>query len=616
MNNSQHNLKKELTFIGVFSLAAGAMISSGIFILPGLAYASAGPAVVLSYLLAGMLALTGVLNVAELSTAMPKAGGDYYYVNRSMGSMLGTMSGVMSWFALSLKTAFAIFGIAELLSFILPFSPTAIGVVVTAIFVAINIVGVKEAVRLEIILVFGLLALIVLYFFFGISEVAVSNFDPFVPHGMDGVLLTTGFVFVSFGGLLKISSVAEEVINPQRNIPLGMIAAVVVITILYVLLLIVTVGVLPADQLTSSLTPVADAAAIFAGKPGYIAITIAAMLAFVTTANAGIMAASRYPIALSRDNLLPEYLSKINQKFKTPVRSVLLTGVFISVSLFLPLEVLVKAASTVVLTSYILANIAIIILRESKLQNYRPSFKTPLYPWIQIVSIIVFGVIISDMGLITLQISLGLVVIALLLYFFYGMKRAKFESAWIHLFARIGNKKLESYDLESELKVIIHNRDEIVLDTFDKIVTRAEVLDLEGKVTKEELFRKAADALTGRIKKTPEEIYKLFREREDASSTAIIPAVAIPHIILEGNELFDLMLIRCREGIYFTENAPAVKAVFVIIGTQDKRRLHLQALAAIAQVIQNENFDRRWIEAKNPELLKDIILLSERRRDV
>ncbi len=610
----QNRLKKELSFIGVFSLAAGAMISSGIFILPGIAFAEAGPAVVLSYFLAGMLALTGVLNVAELSTAMPKAGGDYYYVNRSMGPMLGTMSGVMSWFALSLKTAFAIYGIAELLGLMIGFDSTTIGLVVCAIFVTVNILGVKEAVRLEIILVLGLLILIVLYFFFGISHVEVSHFDPFVPKGMGKVLLTTGFVFVSFGGLLKISSVAEEVVNPQRNIPLGMIAAVVVITILYVLLLVVTVGVLPAEQLSSSLTPVADAARVFAGQPGFIAISIAAMLAFVTTANAGIMAASRYPIALSRDNLLPHFLCVVNKKFDTPVRSVLLTGVFIAVALFLPLEVLVKAASTVVLTSYILANVAIIILRESKLENYRPSFKAPLYPWMQIVSVIAFGIIISDMGMTTLKISLGLIIASLLLYFFYGMKRANFESAWVHLVARVGNKRLDSYDLESELKGIIHHRDEIVLDNFDDVVSQALVVDVEDEVDQEYLFDHIAGLLENRIKTDKDKIFSLLKEREELSSTAIIPTVAIPHIILDGENVFDLVLIRSKKGIYFTENAQSVNAIFVIIGTQDKRRLHLQALAAIAQVIQGENFDQRWLDAKNDNLLKDIFLLSERRR--
>ena len=312
---------------------------------------------------------------------------------------------------------------------------------------------------------------------------------------------------------------------------------------------------------------------------------------------------------------MPGFLCVINRRFGTPVRSVLLTGVFIAIAQFLPLEVLVKAASTVVLTSYILANVAIIILRESRLQNYRPSFRAPFYPWMQILSIIAFGVIISDMGLITLKISLGIVAVALLLFLFYGKKRADFESAWVHLVARVGNKKLDSYDLESELQGIIRHRDDIVLDNFDGVVSRAAVLDLEEEIDRDTLFRRVAGVLSGRIGITEEKIYQLLTEREQASSTAIIPTVAIPHIVLEGENLFDLVLVRSRKGIYFTESAMAVSSIFVIIGTQDKRRLHLQALAAIAQVIQGKDFDREWQEAKNENLLKDIFLLSERRRN-
>ena len=105
--------KKGLGFVDVFCIASGAMISSGIFVLPGLAFSLIGPAMVISYLIAGLLALIGVLSVIELATAMPKAGGDYYFLTRSLGPLVGTVSGLLSWFALSLKTAFAIFGLAE-----------------------------------------------------------------------------------------------------------------------------------------------------------------------------------------------------------------------------------------------------------------------------------------------------------------------------------------------------------------------------------------------------------------------------------------------------------------------------------------------------------------------
>ncbi len=608
------HLKKELSFIHVFSLAAGAMISSGIFILPGLAFNQAGPAVIISYFFAGVLALTGVFSVAELSTAMPRAGGDYYYVNRSMGPMFGTISGVMSWFALSLKTAFAIFGIAEVIYLMSGFNVTFVSIIVCGLFMALNIFGVKEAAKLEVGLVVCLLVLMGLYVILGLPHVSVPQFEPFVPNGFNSVLLTSGFVFVSFGGLLKVSSVSEEVINPQRNITLGMITAVIVVTILYALLLTVTIGILPADELRTSLTPVADTARIFTGSPGFYAITIAAMLAFITTANAGIMSASRYPMALSRDKLLPPFISKISPRFGTPVLSVLFTGGFIILALFLPLEILVKAASTVVLTSYVLSNLAIIILRESRLQNYRPSFKAPLYPWIQIVSLVIFSFLIIDMGMATVEISVGLIIASLLLYFFYGIKKTNSEYAFLHLIARLGNKELDSYDLESELKGIIHNRDEVVQDRFDAAVHNATVLDIEDEKSQDELFTAVSELLELKLSLSKEEIHQLLTEREQDSSTVLMPTVAIPHLMIKGEGVFDLVLVRSKNGVYFTKEAPAVKAIFVIVGTRDERRLHLQSLAAIAQTIQAPDFNRRWDEAKNENHLRDVFLLSERKR--
>ena len=610
----ESTLKKQLSFVDVFSLAAGAMISSGIFILPGLAFVQAGPAVIVAYGLAGFLALIGVFSVAELATAMPRAGGDYYYVNRSMGPIFGTMSGVMSWFALSLKSAFAIFGIAEVIFLLTGLNVMLVSIVVCILFLILNIVGVKEAAKLEVGLVLSLLILMGAFITLGVPNISFSNFKPFSPNGFNSVLLTSGFIFVSFGGLLKITSVAEEVVNPQRNIPLGMISAVVVVSFIYALLLVVMVGILPSSQFSSSLNPVADAAKIFTGNIGYYAITVAAMLAFITTANAGIMSASRYPMALSRDNLLPNFISKVNKRFNTPIRSILLTGVFIILALFLPLEILVKSASTVVLTSYVFANLAIIILRESRLQNYRPSFKAPFYPWIQIFSIGIFSFLIIDMGMATVEISVGLIITSLLLYFLYGIKKSNKESAWLHLVARLGSKELDSYDLESELRAVVHSRDDIVEDRFDKIISKALVIDLDEQTTKEDVFDQVGETLGERMSIEKTLVNTLLLNRENEDSTVLTPSVAIPHIILYGENLFEVVLIRSKKGIFFTDEAPAVKAVFVIAGSKDERRLHLQALAAIAQTIHNQDFLDRWDKARNENHLKDIFLLSDRRR--
>lgn len=617
-------LKKSLGFIDIFSIACGAMISSGIFILPGLAFSQTGPGVCVAYFIAGIISLVGILSVIELATAMPKAGGDYYFINRTLGPMLGTISGLLSWFALSLKSSFAIFGLSEIIIYWLGLSDGAhagmalfvVGSIATAGFVGLNIVGVKEAAKLEVVLSLALIALMVVFIIWGIPSVKVTQFEPFLLEGKNTLTLlsTAGFVFISFGGLLNVASISEELKNPRRNLPLGMVSSVVVITILYTLILVVTVGVMSAESLKDSLTPVADAARLFAGAPGFWAISIAAVLAFVTTANAGIMSAARYPLALSRDSLMPKVASRIHKRFDTPVVAVVATGVLIVLSLLMKLEVLVKAASTVILTTYLLASLSVIILRESKIQNYRPSFKTPLYPWLQIVTALIFIGLIVDMGLQAVEISVGLIVACGIVYFLYGRK-INMEYALLHLLERITNKKLTERNLEEELKEIIHERDEIVKDDFDQIIENAMVLDEEGPFELDAFLDVVAEKIAeDRNVFDKDAVLEMLKAREDESSTALSPFVAIPHIIAEGEELFEIVLVRCRNGIKFSELNESVKAVFVILGTRDKRNLHLRSLAAIAQLIQNHDFEDKWEQAKSEENLRDILLLGERKR--
>jgi basic amino acid/polyamine antiporter, APA family len=609
------NLQKNLSALGMFSLCAGAMISSGIFILPGIAFKSVGPAVFISYLLAGIMAFIGSMAVVELSTAMPKAGGDYYFIERSLGPLAGTISGFLSWVALSLKSSFAILGLAEAIHIIFGLNVTMVAMIAAVGFIALNIIGVKEMIKMEIVMVIGLLAILALYIIFGFPQIVISRFDPFIAKGKGSaaILGTAAIVFISFGGLLKASSVAEEAKNPRRTIPLGMLSAVAVVSLLYVLVLIATVGLLPANELSSSLTPLADAAKQHFGQVGFWLITIGATLAFVTTANAGIMAASRYPLALSRDNLAPRLLGRINHKLKIPVMSVLITGVMIMLSLLMDLETLVKAASTVILLSYILTNLAVIILNESGIQNYRPSFRSPFYPWLQFICIVVFCGMIVSMGFESIEISLGIIALALLSYLFFGRKVSR-EFALLHLVSRITNRKLQTHGLEGELREILHHRDEIVKDDFDQLVEEAIVLIASEAMTTDSLFRECADTMAPLLNLNSENVFKLLHEREAESSTVITPEVAIPHLIIEGKESFKLMLVKNSEGIKFSDEYDTVKAVFVLAGTRDQRNRHLKSLSAIAQIIQNSKFEIRWENATTDRQLRDMLLLAKRKR--
>ncbi|OQX85007.1 MAG: hypothetical protein B6D63_03235 [Candidatus Latescibacteria bacterium 4484_7] len=608
-------LKKELGLVGVFSVATGAMISSGLFILPGIAHAAAGPAVILSYMLGGLIAFAGILSVAELATAMPRSGGDYFFIARVMGPAAGTVAGLLSWFSLSLKSAFALVGMAAFTSMFVDIDIRIIASVMAIIFISVNVIGIKEAGRIQVVLVIGLVALLLFYIVSGIPRVKITNIEPFAPNGVGAIISTAGFVFISYGGLLKVVSVAEEIKNPSRNIPLGMILSLVVVSILYTLVVLVTTGVLSRNVLDGSLTPISDGAAAFLGEGGRIALGVAAILAFVSTANAGIMSASRYPLGLSRDGLFPSIFAKVHRRFKTPVVSIILTGAVVVAFLFLEIKTLVKVASAVVILTNLLSCISVIVMREGKIQNYRPSFKSPLYPWTQIAGSVAFALLLTRMGNVALIATASLVFFGIAVYVYYGRSRVRAESALLYLIERITDKELTTGMLETELRDIIRERDEIVKDRFDRIIERGNVLDLKGPVMREEFFEIVADRMSKRLGMHSSDIVELLKKREIDSSTVLNPFLAIPHIVMEGEGKFCILIARCKEGIVFSDDFPSVKAVFVLMGTRDERNFHLKSLAAIAQIVSEEDFEKKWLDAKNEHGLIDVILLGKRLRD-
>lgn len=607
-------LKKGLGLAGVFCIASGAMISSGLFVLPGLAYGRAGPAIVVSYLLAGMLAATGMLSTAELATAMPKAGSDYFFITRGMGPAVGMVAGLFNWVAFSLKAAFALVGMAAVVRLLAPIDMRITGVTLGVAFVVLNLVGIKEAARVQLALVVCLLALMLLYVIRGLPAVNVERYADFAPRGAASVFSTAGFVFVSYGGLLKIASVAGEIRNPGRTIPAGMILSLLVVSVFYALMITVTVGVLPAEQLDGTLTPITDGARAFMGGGGQIAIGIAAALAFLTTANAGIMTGSRYLLAMSRDGLLPQTVSRVGARFRTPHVAILVTGILVILPLFVDLRILVESASIGLILTNILANISVIMLRESRLQNYRPTFRSPLYPWVQVAGIIGFVFVLFEMGVEAFAISALLAVSGFCLYWFYGRARVQRESALLHLIQRITAKELVTGTLEAELKQVIRERDEIVLDRFDRILEGCIVVDTDESLPAEDFFGVAADRLSQRLGIDRRNLFDALVARERESSTVISPGLAVPHVVIDGEHVFDILLARSRKGFVFDPRKPGVHSVFVLIGSRDARNFHLQALSAIAQIVQEPGFEKRWLEASGEQGLRDLVLLAERKR--
>ena len=609
-------LKKELTLLDIFCVATGAMISSGLFILPGLAFAKAGPAVILSYLIAGVFCIPTLLSMAELTTAMPKAGGDYFYIMRGFGPLLGTVAGFSTWLSLSLKGAFALLGMGAYVSIITNVPINVIALICCLFFIFLNLIGVKKAGRFQVFLVLGLLGVLLSYILWGAKAVHTENLSPFFDKGLTSLFSTASFVFISYGGLTKVVALAEEVKNPGKNLPLGMMLSLIVTSILYALVILVTIGVLNPNNLQETFTPISEGGAVFGGNVFKIIISIGAFLAFISTANSAIMTASRYPLGMSRDKLLPGSFQKISARFKTPYIAILFTGFFIiAIILFLRLELLVKVASSILIILYIFANLTLILFRESKILSYRPKFHAPFYPYLQVLGIVGGLFLLIEMGTFMLLLTALFLLLGFIWYRAYARKRAVQNSALIHVLERLvaKDKELSSESLLTELRDIVIQRDEIIEDKFHKLMKEGRVLDIEPPLKMEDFFRKISDILSEDLGIKSDELFKKFLEREIESSTVIGKGLAIPHIAIKGENIFKVILIRAKAGIIFPQDQ-LVHISFVFVGSSGDRILHLKVLSAIAQVTQSPGFTKEWMEAKNEEDLRNVVLLAERRR--
>ena len=624
-------LKKELGLFDVYVISTGAMISSGFFLLPGLAAAKSGPSVVLAYGIAGLLILPAMFSAAELSTAMPRAGGAYYFLDRSLGPMFGTIGGLGTYFALALKTAFALIGIGAYLTiyFDLPIRPVAIGL--TVIFMCFNIFGAKETTGLQRILV-SILVVVLAYFLiqgsWAILSGAVSvdmreQFTPFMPYGFEGVLSTVGFVFVSYAGLTKVASVAEEVKNPDRNLPLGMFLSLASTTVIYVVGIYIIVAVMSPADLHSDLTPVASASQEFMTWPtsgiGVLLIVIAATAAFASTGNAGILASSRYPFAMARDRLVPAWLAKLG-RFHTPLPAILMTSTLIILFiLFLDEEGIAKLASAFQLFIFVLINFAVIVMRESKITAYDPGFDSPFYPWMQLFGVVSSLALIVAMGWLASLFTLGVVILCLVWFHYYARKRVVRDGAIYHWFAHLGRRIYR--DLDVELRSIIKEKGLREKDPFEQIVANAPVIDCQHEIKSfNEVVDLVSEQVVSLMPERQDELMERFAEVKEIGSLPIAKGVSLPHMHLAGIEHPIMVVVRSMDGIntghegvdsHLLEDGP-IYALFMLISEEENARQHLRLLAQIAVCVDAEDFIENWRSVKNEQALKEILLRDER----
>lgn len=620
IEKQQNRLKKELNLFHVYAIATGTTLSAGFFLLPGLAAAEAGPSVPLVYLIAAIPLVPAMFSIIELATAMPRAGGVYYFLDRTMGPMVGTVGGFGTWSALVLKVAFALIGMGAYIKLFFP----AVQIVPVAVSIAIvlgilSLFGSKKSGRLQIILVSILLFCLLIFIGDGLPQINIAHFDNFLSSGWSSILSASGLVYISYVGLTNIASLSEEVKNPEKNLPLGIFLALGTALIIYILGTMVMTGVIPLERFVGDLTPVATAGEYLFGEVGVIFFSIAALFAFISVANGGMLSASRYPLALSRDHLLPRYFLRMS-KWSTPTFAIMVTvGAIITILLLLDPTGIAKLASAFQLMVFALICLSVIIIRESKIEAYDPGFKSPFYPWMQILGMLLPFVLIVEMGLMPLLFSFGLMSVGIAWYLFYGKSRVVRTGAIYHLFERLGRLRYDG--LDTELRGILKEKGLREADPFDEIVARSLVIDLENKKDFEEVVKKASQWISKLVNKPASEIEKQFLEGTRMGATPVTHGIALPHIRLKGLQQAEMVIVRGKNGVRikfknpltdFKDDEQDVHAIFFLVSPQIDPTQHLRILAQIAGRVEEDTFVEEWNNAKDEQELKEALLHEDR----
>lgn len=433
-------LERTIGLTGGLTIGIGTMIGAGIFVFPGLAAGNAGPAASASFGIGAVVALLVALPTSELATAMPKSGGGYYFISRGMGEAFGAIVGISLWLGLVFATAFYLVGFGEyavavLIEIGVPAPAGAgpigivpvLGVIFGLLLTGISVAGTENTTKLQNAIVSLLLGILAVFLGFGVLDAlgvfgTESTPETYAPFGIGPVLSTAALVFTSYLGFAQVATVAGEMKEPGRNLPLAMVGSVVVVGALYVITIFVATSAFPSATLGGfGETAIVEVSRSYLGRPGAIAILIAGLLATVSSANASILSASRALYATSRDAFVPQSVSRVNLKYGTPHLALALVGgptvVLVGTG---QTELLAEVASFLHLLMYGLICITLIILRRRSPAWYQPSFTVPGYPIVPIVGGIASFAMIAFMQPLSQIIGAFVIVSAGGWYLFYA----------------------------------------------------------------------------------------------------------------------------------------------------------------------------------------------------
>jgi amino acid transporter len=420
-----HGLLRELGLKEGVAIGLGTMIGAGIFVLSALAAERAGPASAISYVLAGAICLPIALVVSELATGMPRAGGSYTFITQALGPLAGSVVGPGNWLGLTFATGFYLLAFGEYLSLIVPIPPWAGSLLAGGLFTALNYRGAKIAGRVQNLVVVVLVIILALFAGIGLLNADVGLYRPFAPEGWGAVVGVIGLIIVSFTGFEKISTVAEEMRQPGRNLPLAIVGSVVIATAIYALILVVITGIFPYTEIGQREAPLVEVAGHIAGPVGTVVMLAAAILATLSSANAAILASSRISYGMGRDRVLPGWFSYIHPKHNTPAHAIVVTGgIAMLLSLTGQAETLAEISSALFMVSYALLCLSVLVMRRSRPCWYQPTFRVPLYPVLPVVAGLLCLSVIFTMAPQARTAGLGLVGASLVWYFVWVRRQA------------------------------------------------------------------------------------------------------------------------------------------------------------------------------------------------
>jgi len=451
-------LSRDLSLFHITMMGLGMMIGAGVFIGIGNGVAHAGPGgVLLTFALNGVLAMFTAMSYAELSSAIPRAGGAYNFARLGFGRGTSFVAGWMEWFASSVAgslyaVTFAIY-LVRFVSIILGLKLTGtpllvtektVALVVAAFFIYINYRGASETGRVGAFFTLGQTLFLVLIGAVGLIVVArdpsrLQNFSPFMPNGWGKLLCTMGITYVAFEGYEVIAQAGDEAVDARRNLPKAMIYSVVIVTFTYVAvafasLVAVKTGVagvnIPAWEWIGQFGARGFGEAVSRLMPaGNFWLTLAVIFASTSALNATIYSATRASYALGRDHMLPPVFATISGKTQTPWVALVATGVIVSVvATLLPTKDVASSASIMFLFLFFLVNICVIKIRRNMGDELTYGFLMPLFPLLPVLAIVcqaVLAVWLVHMSPIAWIVAPVWILSGLLVYRFYSRSRVK-----------------------------------------------------------------------------------------------------------------------------------------------------------------------------------------------